>query len=195
MKRIYGIVYKTTFPNGKIYIGQTVRINDNYFGSGIQADRAIKKFGIKNLKRETLRKCKSKKELNNWEKIYIIKFNSTDLSIGYNIDKGGFGNGRLSEQTKIKIKKSLIGKKFPDERIDKAVKNRQGYKHTEETISKIKNSNLGVKRNSKSKSNISRAQNKRFLKNPISDETKRKMKISQEKRRKREKEIAKSRLI
>lgn len=116
----YGIVYKTTFPNGKIYIGQTTRKNNEYyFGSGVNCWRAIKKYGSRNLKRETLRVCKNKKELDNWEKIYIKVNNSMNINVGYNIDKGGKG---LTPEIKEYIRKFNLGKVWSNEIKEKISK-------------------------------------------------------------------------
>ena len=45
------IVYKTTnLINGKIYIGKDMKNNPNYLGSGTILRRAIKKYGIREVK-------------------------------------------------------------------------------------------------------------------------------------------------
>lgn len=44
----YGIIYKTTnLVNGKIYVGQTTRDDENYLGSGSVLLQAVKKYGRK----------------------------------------------------------------------------------------------------------------------------------------------------
>ena len=44
----YGIIYKTTnLVNGKIYVGQTTRDDENYIGSGSVLLQAVKKYGRK----------------------------------------------------------------------------------------------------------------------------------------------------
>ena len=53
----YFIVYQiTNLINDKIYIGihSTNDINDNYFGSGTILNKAIKKYGKQNFKKEVL---------------------------------------------------------------------------------------------------------------------------------------------
>lgn len=118
----YGFIYKTTFPNGKIYIGQTtLRINKNYFGSGHIAILAIKKYGTENLKREIIKFVDSKNKLDVWEKILIKKHKSFDSLIGYNLDKGRIGQKIRNKQTLEKL--SLAANKGwennPDRRIVK----------------------------------------------------------------------------
>ena len=108
-------IYKTTFPNGKIYIGQSTYNDEQYFGSGVICSRALKKFGKENCKKEILRECKTQKQLDFFEAYYIKKFNSTDLSIGYNILPGtsnefGQGSPMKIERVRKKCQKKL--KKF-----------------------------------------------------------------------------------
>ena len=42
-------------------------------------------------------------------RFYIQKYNSTDPRLGYNLDAGGGGQGRMSEETKKKLSQSKIG--------------------------------------------------------------------------------------
>lgn len=153
------IIYKTIFPNGKIYIGQDRYNNCKYFGSGVKCLDAIKKFGINNLKKEVLRLCKNQKELDKWEMIYIKKFDSTNPKIGYNILPGTaneFGSGspmlikevrdkyietcsNRSSEERLRIKNhySRIKKEFYKNNPDKIPRGRNNgmfnKKHSEET--------------------------------------------------------------
>lgn len=96
-------IYKTTnIINGKIYIGQTSKNNQDYLGSGPIILKAIKKYGKENFKKEILEGCNSK-EQTNLKEIYWIKFyNSTNRNVGYNISIGGNG-GNLGEIVNKKI--------------------------------------------------------------------------------------------
>lgn len=81
----YGIVYKTTnLVNGKQYVGQTIRVNSFYLGSGTYFLRSLKKYGRHNFIRETLCECSNRDELNEREMDYIKKLN-TGVPNGYNI--------------------------------------------------------------------------------------------------------------
>lgn len=105
------IIYKTIFPNGKIYIGQDKNNNENYFGSGVKCKCAIKSFGKSKLKKEILRYCNSQKELDKWEQVFILKFDSTNPNIGYNIlpgtsNKFGCGSPMLIKEVAEKSSKS-----------------------------------------------------------------------------------------
>jgi len=140
-----GIIYKTTcLKNSKIYIGQTTHPEClDYFGSGKILLKFIKSFGKQNFKRETLKECKTQKELDFYEQYFIYKFQSNNPKIGYNILKGTaneFGSG--VPQSIPNVKKRMINgiKKWwsnnPNERI-KLSKRRKGTTTSEETKQKI----------------------------------------------------------
>ena len=128
---MYGYIYKTTnLINGKIYIGQKKRFEftEDYKGSGKILWNAINKYGWDNFKVELLVECNSQEELNNEEKRLILKFDSTNRSVGYNISLGGqnpvlvgennplYGRHR-SKETKEKISKSKTGVKRSSEQV------------------------------------------------------------------------------
>lgn len=104
MEKVYGIIYKTTcLVNGKIYIGQTVRLNyKSYLGSGILISAAIKKYGKENFIREILKECYNQTELDEWEDLLIWEYKSQDKNIGYNIAKGSV-LGAIGEMSPSKL--------------------------------------------------------------------------------------------
>ena len=154
-----GIIYKTiNILNNKIYIGQSVYNNDNYYGSGIKLKRAILKYGKENFKKEIIEECELEKL--NEKEIFWIDFYKSD-QFGYNISKGsqyGWMKGLKHRKDTIeKMKISNSGEK-------------NGFyhkKHTEETKQKISES----LKNSES-----------FQKSMKSDERKDKLRISSSKR-------------
>lgn len=84
------VIYKTTnLLNDKIYIGQDSNNNPEYFGSGLQLLRAIKKYGKENFKKEILEECMDCSLLDEREIYWIKYYNSIDREIGYNITEGG----------------------------------------------------------------------------------------------------------
>lgn len=169
----YGFIFITYFPNGKIYVGQTEyrKVCDNYFGSGKDCIDAIKIFGKKNLKREILKFVFNKIQLDSWERIYIKKFNSTSKEIGYNIQKGGHGDGKHSEETKQKMSQSHKGKSFSEESRKKMSMwqangnnpwfGKKRKPMSEQTKNKLRIANLGKKASeqTKIKMRLSRAKN------------------------------------
>ena len=103
------LLYKTTnLINNKTYIGihQTNKIDDGYLGSGLAMERAIKKYGKHNFKREIIEYCDSYDELLEREKHYVNeKWVSEDTN--YNLKTGGQSSGVLSEESKAKISNTL----------------------------------------------------------------------------------------
>jgi hypothetical protein len=84
------IIYKITYPNGKIYIGKDLTDSINYFGSA--SDKLIEKdFTREERKDFTIRKeilweseTALDKEVNLKEIEYIRHYKSNNPSIGYN---------------------------------------------------------------------------------------------------------------
>ena len=84
------IIYKTTYPNGKIYIGQDVTDSINYFGSAnsalIAREFTREERRVFTVTREILWESESAtdEEVNQTELEFIRQFRSNDPSIGYN---------------------------------------------------------------------------------------------------------------
>lgn len=97
------LVYKTTcLLNGKIYIGkhQTDNLDDDYLGSGILIQRAIKKYGRENFKREVLFECSSKEEMDAKE-AELVNEDFLKRKDVYNIKLGGAGGFDFINSTGI----------------------------------------------------------------------------------------------
>lgn len=80
----------------------------------------------------------------------IKKYKTTDTRYGYNIQNGGFGNGKFTEETKMKISRSKKGKHLSEKTrkkmsISKSGKNHWAYgkKFSEEYKEKLRQSHLG----------------------------------------------------
>jgi len=201
------IVYKTTnLINGKIYIGQDSKNNENYYGSGILILRAIEKFGIENFSKEILEECNSKSELDESERRWIKYYNSQDKNIGYNIVPGGTGGPtrlgqKNSKEQNEKISASNMNKKMSEEAKSKISRSKKGKPahnrgstSSEETREKIRKSKLGKKASIETRKKLSEIKKGKKL----SQETKEKLKTTysrlskedQEKRKKNVKIIA-----
>ena len=84
------VIYKITYPNGKIYVGQDRTDSINYFGSA--SDDLIAKDFTREQRRDfTIRKeilwesaTASNTELSQKEIEFILTLRSNDPSIGYN---------------------------------------------------------------------------------------------------------------
>jgi hypothetical protein len=85
------VIYKITYPNGKIYIGKDLTDSINYFGSA--NSKLIEKDFTREERRDfTIRKeilweseFTTDKEVNCKEIEYIRYYNSNDPKIGYNL--------------------------------------------------------------------------------------------------------------
>jgi hypothetical protein len=165
MSKQFNYVYKTTnLVNGKEYIGEhsTDNLNDSYIGSGLLLKTAIKKYGKQNFKKEILEHFVSKEEAFNIQKNYIDKFNTLQ-PYGYNISPTGgmhvMGCIHHSEETRKKMSASIkgktLGRKQPQEEIERRRQSNIGKKRTEESKLNISNSLKGIKFTEKRKQNIS----------------------------------------
>jgi group I intron endonuclease len=144
-------VYITTnIINGKQYVGDhsTDNLNDTYLGSGKPYfQKAIRKYGRKNFKKEILEYFNTKEEAFNAQEKYIQEYNTLSPN-GYNISpKGGYGISKsyLSEETKRKISESHLGKKCKEETKIKIGKIHSGKILSEETKRKISEALKGNK--------------------------------------------------
>ena len=147
-------VYKHTCPSGKVYIGITAQVVENRWLNGkgyIKCPlffNAIKKYGWENIKHEILKVGLCKEDAEREEIRLIAKYQSNDRKYGYNIANGGNHKGKCSEDTRIKIGLSQIGRKQSAETIEKRiVKGPRHYlygKHMpEETKTKISKAKMG----------------------------------------------------
>jgi len=84
------VIYKITYPNGKIYIGKDLTDTINYFGSA-NSELIAKDFNREQRRDFSIRKQilwesvdASDSEVNKKEIEYIQKYRSNDPTIGYN---------------------------------------------------------------------------------------------------------------
>lgn len=131
------IIYKLTFPNNKIRIGQTNREferrisnyktnaynesekNRNY---NSYISKAIRKYGWDNIKKEILFTV-PEEFVDELETQMIAKYKSANRQFGYNLDGGGSKNKHISEETKKKISLKNKGRKHTTESKLKIKKN------------------------------------------------------------------------
>ena len=86
----YKVIYKITYPNGKIYIGQDRTDSINYFGSA-QSELIAKDFSRDQRRDFTIRKeilwesdIASNSELSKKEVEFILALRANDPAVGYN---------------------------------------------------------------------------------------------------------------
>ena len=172
------IVYKTTnLINGRIYIGQTIRDDKNYLGSGKYFILALNKYGKENFVRETLEvlpEGTSQNNLDECEAKRIKFYNSTNKKIGYNLMERSGQGGKCSEETRkkhselMKGNKNFLGKRHSEETKQKISEIKKGKKHTEEAKQNMSDAKQNMSEETKNKMSKSQTGKKR------SDESKRK---------------------
>lgn len=152
------IIYKiTNLINNKFYIGQDIKDDPKYFGSGKLIQMAIKKYGKENFIKETLEICTDEKQMDEREIFWIKELNATNRKIAYNICEGGktfrtmkgennywFGKHH-SEESKAIIREKRKLQKMSEEQKQRLREKWLGEenpgKHkSKETIEKIKES-------------------------------------------------------
>jgi len=155
MKRY--LIYKTTnLINNKFYIGahETINVNDGYLGSGILLNKAIKKYGIENFKKEILKEFNNSSEMYEEEKNIVEKFLGNPLC--YNINSGGSGgwdyvNKNINNKNNP-MKNPDIVKKCMDANKKTRNKNKEKYaKIANENLKKAIAKNIGNKKPKHSK--------------------------------------------
>lgn len=82
------VVYKITYPNGKIYIGKDLTNSVNYFGSASNAliaqDFTREQLRDFTVRKEVLFESEDTTEINRKEVELIREYRSNDPEIGYN---------------------------------------------------------------------------------------------------------------
>jgi len=123
-------IYKITSPSGKIYIGQSVHIQNRFSKyrklnckTQTKLYRSFLKYGVENHTFEIIHLCKEEK-LNHFEIHFINLYNTFNTKFGLNLKDGG-SKGKPSSETKIKMSKSHEGEKnhfFNKKHTPKAIK-------------------------------------------------------------------------
>ncbi|MCF7822228.1 MAG: GIY-YIG nuclease family protein [Mariprofundaceae bacterium] len=82
------VIYKTTYPNGKIYIGKDLTGSINYFGSAsselIAKDFTRQERRDFSVRKEILFESEDESEINGLESKFIPDHQSNNPTIGYN---------------------------------------------------------------------------------------------------------------
>ena len=82
------IIYKITYPNGKIYIGKDLTNSINYWGSAssklIEKDFTQKERADMTIRREVIFHSTSTSEINKKEMELIRRYESNNPEVGYN---------------------------------------------------------------------------------------------------------------
>jgi hypothetical protein len=82
------VIYKITYPNGKIYIGKDLTGTLTYFGS-VNSELVEKDFSAEqqrdfSIRKEILMESEDAAEINSRESKFILEYQSNNPAIGYN---------------------------------------------------------------------------------------------------------------
>jgi hypothetical protein len=163
MERIasmYHYIYKTTnLVNQCYYIGchSTRRLDNDYLGSGEYLNRAIKKYGRKNFKKEIWFLCRDAKTKFYLESVIVTDDLMKD-SLCMNLKRGGLGGGEFSPETRKKINDANRGKKHSPERCRKNSDAHKGIKNYNYGKIGEQNFHYGRKRSLETRKKMSNAQ-------------------------------------
>jgi group I intron endonuclease len=167
----YGYIYITTNKiNGKRYIGQhkSKDWDSNYYGSGLNINRAIRKYGIENFNCFSLVWAWNKKELDQLEKDYIAHYKPE-----YNITKGGTGG--WNHINCGDERSNNAHKKTGEKNTDNKHKPFLGHIHTKESKKKMSDIYKGKSFSEEHKIKIGEANKGKNKGKILSDEHKRKI--------------------
>ena len=168
------VIYKTTnIINNKIYVGQDSYNDTYYLGSGTLLKRAVQKYGKENFLKEIIDSAKNQDELNEKELFWIIKLDSTNKDIGYNLLKGAKNSGifcggipwnkgkKTPPEVIKKLRESHLGNKASEEtkKLMSSIRKSKNFKHSDETKKKIAESKIG-NTNTRGKSMSEESKNK-----------------------------------
>lgn len=170
------LIYETTnLVDGKKYIGKHTadKIDDDYLGSGIYLQRAVRKYGKENFSKKILFECASEEEMNTKE-IQIINQNIVNNSMYYNLAYGGQGgvivlkkDHPLYEETCKKISETKLKNSAQNSECVKELHRlkkvgmygKKQTEHQKETVSKLLK---GKKQTEEHKENHKKALQKTF---------------------------------
>jgi group I intron endonuclease len=151
MRNLISGIYTITSPTGKVYVGQSWNIHKRWLSykrvdcvSQPKIYRSLKKYGAENhifRVMNAIPKINTQKEMNYWEGHMISAFRTLGVKM-LNIREAG-ANGKVNEETKIKISNGNKGKRKG--RFLKEENPYYGKKHSEEIRLKMSISNKGKK--------------------------------------------------
>lgn len=142
MVKICGI-YKITNPKKKVYIGQSTDIADRirrykklHCTRQLKLYYSLKKYGVEKHKFEILHQC-NLNQLDELEIYYIKLFQCFNNEYGLNLESGGNGGYKVSEETRRRMSEAQKGHTVSRETRMKIIKANKGRKHTKETRKKL----------------------------------------------------------
>lgn len=180
-------IYKITSPSGKVYIGQSIDIDNrfkqyksHYCKKQYVLYNSLKKYGFDNHKFEIITLC-DVSQLNDLERYYqdlycVLGDNGMNLRLTETNDRFG----KLSDELKEKISKNRKGKYYLTENDKKHLSIiNKGKIFSKETCNKISESKKGCIFSEEHRIKLSKAKKGR----KFSEETRKKMSLAQKNRK------------
>lgn len=152
-------IYKITSPTGKVYIGQSTKIEQRFqyyknlnCTQQVKLLRSLQKYKPENHNFEIIEECeKSRLNLREryWQEQYDVLNKEKGLNLRYT--KVDDRSGTMSEETKEKMsiskmggKNTMHGKTHSEETKKKISEKRKGHKHSDETKKLYSQQRLGI---------------------------------------------------
>lgn len=164
LSKISGI-YKIVNPKGKVYIGQSIDIKNrfnSYFkkykknNSQIKLINSFNKYGVENHIFEIIEECEFD-QLNTRERYWQDFFECLDKGLNCLLTSYNNKSGKMSEETKLKIKKANTGRIKSEKECLEISKRMSGRKLNDEIKQKISKTNKGKKHSQKTKDRMSKS--------------------------------------
>jgi len=138
-------IYKITSPTNRVYIGQSINIQERWCFHKLRnckkqtkLNRSFNKYGCENHIFEIIEECVIE-NLNERERYYQDFYDVLNKGLNCILTNSNDRSGVLSEETKLKISLARKGK------YTKENNPFYGKKHSNETIEKLRNSQIGEK--------------------------------------------------
>jgi len=163
-------IYKITSPTGKIYVGQSINIEQRFTyykklncTEQIKLLRSLQKYTPENHNFEILEECEEcylNERERYWQECHDVLNRERGLNLRY--VKDGDRSGTMSEETRERMSSSkvgeknyMFGKKHSEETKKKISEKRKGYKVSEEVKKRLSEQRLGIPKSDKQRQEIS----------------------------------------
>tara|TARA_R110000851_G_C12956575_1_gene553857 strand:+ start:252 stop:932 length:681 start_codon:yes stop_codon:yes gene_type:complete len=159
-------IYKITSPSGKVYIGQSIDIEERWIQHRRESAwykhklySSFKKYGVNEHTFEVVKEC-LREDLNKLERYYQDRFNVLEEGLNHLLQESDEAPRVYSEETKRKMSEAQKGKKkgpLSGEHKRKVSEAAKGRSHTEEAKRRISKAKKGKKFSEEHKRKISGA--------------------------------------
>lgn len=158
MENTYTVYVHKNIKNNKLYFGITsVPVKQRWkrgssYSKTTKIRKAIDKYGWDNFEHIILYENLSKEDAEEKEIELINKYKTTNDKYGYNIQNGGFHNGKFTTETRVKISNAKKGTRLSEDTKRKMSISRSGKNHwaygktfSKQHKEKLKISHIGQK--------------------------------------------------